>query len=391
MDFCTTLAKQLMLREIEKRRTSDNIVVSPLSLNALLNMVAVGLKGPTLDHVLGFWGSKNINEICSKSSEMMAVVADCGSSQKTEDGPILAMVNGAWVDRKYPLKDSYKEMLKTIYHCQSKSVDFATQAIKLRDEINSWAEAATRRLIKDFLKEGSPDPCKTALILANALYFKGSWDYEYKFDESLSRNFDFYLLNGATVSVPFMTSHEQYPCGSFDGFKVLQIPYENGKLNRIFSMYFFLPDERDGLQDLLKKIIANPGEYFNYLPHQVLGKFWIPIFKFSYGFDVAEAMECMGMKLSFSKNPEDLSEMLHVPKGVPFFDPAIIQKAAIEIDEKGTEAAAATEVDFDCGCSMYEPEKFDFVADHPFVFMIREYASGFVFFTGVVIDPSQRN
>ena len=129
MDFCTALAKQLMLREIEKRRTSDNIVVSPLSLNALLNMVAMGLKGPTLDHVLGFWGSKNIDEICSKSSEMVAVVEDCGSSQKTEDGPILAMVNGAWVDQKYPLKDSYKEMLKTIYHCQSKSVDFATQVI----------------------------------------------------------------------------------------------------------------------------------------------------------------------------------------------------------------------------------------------------------------------
>ncbi|GFY86898.1 hypothetical protein Acr_05g0005370 [Actinidia rufa] len=265
MDFCMRLAKQLMVREVENRRVG-NIVVSPLSLNALLNMVVVGLKGPTLEHVLGFWGSTNTNEICSKSSQMMAIVADCGSSQKAEDGPILAMVNGAWVDQKYPLKDPYKEMLKTIYHY-----------------------------------------------------------------------------------------------------------------------------ERDGLQDLLKKLIANPSEYFNNLPHRELGKFWIPKFKFSYGFDVAEAMECMGMKFSFSKNPEDLSQMLHVPKGVPFFDPAIIQKAAIEIDEKGTEAAAATEVEFLCGSSMYKSEKLDFVADHPFVFMIREYASGFVFFTGAVIDPSKSN
>ncbi|GFY86896.1 hypothetical protein Acr_05g0005350 [Actinidia rufa] len=383
-----SLAKQLMVREVEKRRVG-NIVVSPLSLNALLNMVAVGLKGPTLDHVLGFLGSKKINEIWSKSSEMMAIVADCGSSQKAEDGPILAMVNGVWVDQKYPLKDPYKEKLKTIYNCESKSVDFATQAIKLRDEINSWAEAATRGLIKEFLGEGSPDPHRTAFILANALYFKGTWDCEYKFDENLSRNFDFYLLNGGTVSVPFMTSHERYPCGSFDGFKVLRIPYENGKLNRRFSMYFFLPDERDGLQDLLKKLISNPGEYFNNLPHKVLGKFWIPKFKFSYGFDVTKAMECMGMKLSFSKHPEDLSEMLHVPKGVPFFDPAIIQKAAIEIDEKGTEAAAVTSIL--CGSSMYKPEKLDFVADHPFVFMIRDCISGFVFFTGAVIDPSKSN
>ena len=128
MDFCMRLAKQLMVREVEKRR-DGNIVVSPLSLNALLNMVAVGLKGPTLDHVLGFWGSKNTNEICTKSSEIMAIVADCGSSQKAEDGPILAMVNGAWVDQKFPLKDLYKEMLKTIYNCESKSVDFATQVI----------------------------------------------------------------------------------------------------------------------------------------------------------------------------------------------------------------------------------------------------------------------
>lgn len=117
-----------------------------------------------------------------------------------------------------------------------------------------------------------------------------------------------------------------------------------------------------------------------------------PKIKFSYGFNVLNAMQDMGTPLSFLTNPKDLSEMMLVPEDVDDFEPRMIQKAFIEIDEEGTEAAAVTEFEEECGCSIYEelPKRLiSFVADHPFVFMLQEAKSGLTFFTGVVLDPSQ--
>ncbi|XP_058224126.1 serpin-ZX-like [Rhododendron vialii] len=387
MEFCTRLANQLMLKKVEEHE-EKNSVVSPVSINAVLNMVVAGSKGATLDHFFALLGSKTVNEINSESAKMMAVAADVGlnsANKGTEDnddiGLVLAMVNGAWFDQRFPLKPSYGEdILKGIFNCEAKTVHFATHANQVRDEINAWAEAASRGLIKDFLEPDSPSS-EAALVLINGLYFKGNWNCDYKFNSELTKNRDFNLMNGDIVSVPFMTSCACYPCQSFDGFKVLSIPYESGQLSsRDFSMYFFLPDERDGLQNLLKKLmILKPRNYFN-LYHNELDQFWIPKFKFSYGFDVLKSMRDMGTPFSFLTNPKELSEMMHVPEDVNDFVPNMIQKAFIEIDEKGTEAAAITEFSDEMGCSLEEPERMSFVADHPFVFMIREATSGLVFF-----------
>ncbi|KAI8549830.1 hypothetical protein RHMOL_Rhmol06G0055900 [Rhododendron molle] len=174
-----------------------------------------------------------------------------------------------------------------------------------------------------------------------------------------------------------MTSSNEYFYRSFDGFKVLKIPYQSGEPNR-FAMYFFLPDERDGLRNLLAKFDSDYGflnqENFK-LRKEKLDEFWIPKFKFSFGFDVSEVMDNMGQSLSFIKNPRDLSEMMHNSEHVPRINTNIIQKAFIEVDEKGTEAAAITCMNF-VGCAMPLPKKsYSFVADHPFVLMIKEEKS----------------
>ncbi|KAH7848997.1 hypothetical protein Vadar_011502 [Vaccinium darrowii] len=392
MDFCTMLAYDSMLKEV-KNPKQNNVIVSPLSITVVLNMVAAGLKGSTQEYVLDLLGSKNVNQIYSKSSEMMAVAADVGSTNNgDEDRPVLAMVNGAWSDQFFPLKVFYEErILKGIFDCEAKTVDFATQAEKVRVEVNAWAEAVSRGLIKDFFPPDSLSP-DTALLLANGLYFKGIWDPNYRFMVERTERRDFYLLNGRRISVPFMTSSNTYLGGSFDGFKVLNIPYENGKCGRYFSMYFFLPDERDGLQNLLEKklFISNPKKYYFNLSEVKLDKFWIPKFKFSYAFEVSEAMEDMGTPLSILKNQADFSEMIHIPVGARLRGVEILQKAYIEVDEKGTEAAAIT-IFAGFGSSGHKPKTLSFVADHPFVFMLREARSGLVLFTGIVLDPSQSN
>ncbi|KAE9450710.1 hypothetical protein C3L33_17395, partial [Rhododendron williamsianum] len=392
MEFCTRIANQLMLKQIQNG-FGKNIVSSPLSINAVLNMVVAGSTGGTLKRMLGFLGSKNVDVINSKSRKMMAVAAACDgrSSENVDNGPILTIVNGAWVDQLFPLVPKYKEeILKGIFKCEAGNVDFRTKANQVVDEINSWANTASRGLIKEILQRGSVPP-NTTLILANGLYFKGIWDSGYKFDARWTENRKFYLLDGSSVLVPFMTSSKSYYYGAFDGFKVLKIPYQSRQPDT-FSMYFFLPDEQDGLQNLIGKFNSDAGfmngEYFE-LRKETLEEFWIPKFKFSFDFDVSKVMDDMGESLSIIANPRDLSEMVHNSEDVPFFTLNLFQKAYIEVDEKGTKAAAITKMSFMLTCARRQPKikRYNFVADQPFLFMIREERSGLIFFSGAVLNP----
>ncbi|XP_058184506.1 serpin-Z10-like [Rhododendron vialii] len=381
MELCMRMAKQLLLKEVEKKGDYENLVLSPLSIDVVLNMVAAGSRGRTLEKMLGLLGSNNTEEIRSQSMEMMAMAMD-------EDEPVLCLVNGAWFDQRFTPTLSYKDnVLKGIYGCEAKTADFMTRGDEVVDEINSWAEAASRGLIKDILQRGSLSR-DMGLILANGLYFKGNWKHDLKFDANLTKNRPFYLLNGDTVSVPFMTSHKRYRrCRSFDGFQVLHIPYQSK--SKQFSMYFFLPDERDGLQNLLEKVISDSGYSHEYrcLSEKKLDKFWIPKFKFSFDFDVSSTMEEMGMPFPFMENPEDFAEMVEIPNGLNV--PRMFQKAFIEVDEKGTVAAAITLCSAPGYCPGPPPKNTSFVADHPFMFMIMEAASRLVIFTGAILDPSK--
>ncbi|XP_058217228.1 serpin-ZX-like [Rhododendron vialii] len=391
MEFCPRIANELMLKEIQKGSSSKNTVSSPLSINAVLNMLVAGSKGDTLKQMLGFLGSKNVDEINSKSRQMMAMLrGGGGSSENVDDGPIvtiwsmeLGLINIflSFLNTKRSVRASFSAprlMLgalsyRPLWLCPTivlYQVMITRTSILLKfhvfildnvmcmladqvvDEINSWANTASRGLIKNILQRGSV-PIDTTLILANGLYFKGLWDYPYKFEALRTTNRKFYLLNGDNVSVPFMTSYEKYYYRAFDGFKFLKIPYQS-RQNNNFSMYFFLPDERDGLQNLHGKFNSDSGflneEHFE-LKNETLEEFWIPKFKFSFDFDVSK-------------------------------------KAYIEVDENGTEAAAINYMRMRGGGCWPPPgvKCVSFVADHPFIFMIREEGSGLVFFTGAVVQ-----
>ncbi|KAF3550511.1 hypothetical protein DY000_02005575, partial [Brassica cretica] len=178
-------------------------------------------------------------------------------------------------------------------------------AEEVREKVNSWVENHTNNLIKDLLPAGSV-ASGTDKIYANALYFKGAW--KRPFEKYNTRDRDFHLVNGTSVSVPFMTSSDDQYVRAYDGFKVLRLPYRRGTV-----------------------------------------------------------LDQLGMR-SIS----------------------LYHKACVEIDEEGAEAAAAT-ADEDEGCSLYmePPKRIAFVADHPFLFLIREDKTGTVLFFGQIFDPSQ--
>lgn len=251
--------------------------------------------------------------------------------------------------------------------------------------MNSWVENVTRGLIKEILPAGSVNSY-TRLVFANALYFKGAWSCE--FNASKTKHFDFHLLNGDSVRVPFMTRSGKRYISEFDDFKVLKLPYEQGGNQTSgkcsFSMYIYLPNANDGLPALIEKVGSDSGFLDHYVPDEEFdgGKFWIPKFKFAYEIEASAALKSLGLVLPFDPRAGS-TEMVYNQPPRPLHVSEIFHKSFIEVDEKGTEAAAAA-VAFRYCSLLY----IDFVADHPFLFVIRENNTGIVQFVGQVLNPS---
>ncbi|KAL8051397.1 hypothetical protein ABFX02_06G145300 [Erythranthe guttata] len=351
-------------------------------------MVAAGSNDPTRNQIMGFLKSNSIQELNSLYSHLVTHVFTDGQQL---GGPRLSMANGVWVDRCLTLKPAFREIVRNAYVAASSHVDFQTKANEVREEVNTWAEKETKGLIKNILPFGSVDAL-TRLIFTNAVYFKGIWDN--KFDTSMTRHREFFLLNGSSIKVPFMTGLNKQYISEFDGFKVLRMPYKQGKdYTRKFSMYFFLPEAKDGLTDLLDKFASESRFIENHIPQSLVkvGDFRIPKFKIGFDIEASKILKGLGVGLPFRIG--GLTEMVDSTIGAKLLCVAgIFQKAFIEVNEHGTEAAAATatRMGYRCAMTTVEEKRVDFVADHPFLFVVREDISGVVIFIGQLLNPPCR-
>ncbi|MED6192796.1 hypothetical protein PIB30_013427 [Stylosanthes scabra] len=372
-----TIANHLL----SKHAAGNNLVFSPLSLHLVLSIVAAGSKSPTRDQLLSFLRSNSTDHLNSFASQLVSVVL---SDAAPAGGPRLSFASGAWVDESLSLKPSFKQLVNNDYKAVLASVDLVTKADEARKKVNSWAENETNGLIKEILPAGSVDDL-TRLIFANAIYFKGAWTQ--KFDAQMTKDHDFHLVNGSSVKVPFMVSNKKQLIRAFDGFKVLGLPYKQGEDRRQFSMYLFLPDAIDGLPALVEKVSSESGFLEHKLPYEKVkvGDFRIPKFKISFGLETSNVLKELGVDLPFI--PGDLTEMVDdscVSKKL--YVSKIYHKSFIEVNEEGTEATAASVVTIELQ-SMRLNFPTNFVADHPFLFLIREDVTGTVLFIGQVLNP----
>ncbi|KAF7137455.1 hypothetical protein RHSIM_Rhsim07G0232700 [Rhododendron simsii] len=387
----TDVSLSFAKRVSQSESKDSNIVFSPPLIHIVLGLIAAGSKGQTQSQVLSFLRSKSTDDLNSLTSQLVSLVFTDGGPT---GGPTLSYANGVWVDQSLSLKPSFKKVVDTVYKASLNHVDFPTQgsrivvskmkAVEVTNEVNRWAEKQTNGLIKEVLPSGSVDEL-TRLIFANALYFKGAWIE--KFDASKTKHQEFHLLNGSSVQVPFMTSQkDQFVC-AFDSFKVSRLPYKQGEDKRRFSMYFFLPNAKSGLSALMEKVSSESGFLDRHLPCQrvKVGRFRIPKFKFSFGFEASKVLKGLRLVLPFSPGEAGLTEMVEsINVGRDLYVSSIFHKACIEVNEEGTEAAAASACVIRV-CCYVEPT--DFVADHPFLFIIREDMTGAVLFIGQVLNP----
>ncbi|KAL3632204.1 hypothetical protein CASFOL_025188 [Castilleja foliolosa] len=374
-DDAMSLAKHV----ISKAEDGDNLVFSPLSIQVVLGLIAAGSDDPTRHQLLRYLKAKSVQELSSQASQIVTLLFADGAPF---GGPRLSFANGVWVDQSLYLKPAYKQIVENDFRSALGRVDFKSKAADARQEVNAWAEKKTRGLIKELLPPHAVIS-ETRLILANAVYFKGTWNQ--KFNPSLTKDHVFFLLNGSSAKVPFMTSKKNQSIKTFKDFKVLSLPYKQGKQGgdkRRFAMHFFLPNAKDGLPALVEKVCSESRFIKDHLPFHYIdvkvGDFRIPKFKINFGFEASEALRGHGLVLPFK-----LSEMAVSSLGV-------YQKTFIEVNEFGTEAASASASAFVVSAAMVMPKKnppIDFVADHPFLFVVREDMTGAVLFVGTVLNP----
>ncbi len=361
------------------RSQDGNLFFSPESISTALAMTYAGARGDTAAEM-----AKTLHFTLPPERLHPAMGALLSNLNAAHNGYQLRAANALWAQRDYVFLDDFLKLNKRDYGAGFNQVDFKGATEEARLTINQWIEKKTENKIKDLLQPGVLNSL-TKMVLTNAIYFKGDWLTP--FPKAWTEDDDFHLSPARNVKAPLMHLTEGFDY--FDGgtFQALEIPYKSGDL----SMIIFLPKDIGGLPALEKSLTAsNMKQWLDQLrpvPEVILT---LPKFQMTRQLSLQDTLGAMGMPRAFDPNAADFSGMTGKRE---LYISAVIHKAYIDVNEKGTEAAAATAVVMHGALAM--PPRFQpppppvFRADHPFVFLIRDNHSGGILFMGRVTDPTK--
>src|SRR5262245_18764447 len=281
--------------------------------------------------------------------------------------------------RGYPFERDFQQTARNSYRAALEEVDFQRATETARRTINAWVEKETQDKIKTLIQEGILT-ANTRLVLTNAIYFKGTWANAFR--KEATRPGDFHRgIRGAVPNVPLMHQENVYPYLDGGTFQAIELPYQANEL----SMIILLPRAVDGLEELEQTLMA--GRVKDWMTKMVRHnvRVVLPRFKATAQFQLNEALTSLGMREAFTVNRADFSGM---EKSRRLFLSAVIHKAYVDVNETGTEAAAATAVVVEERSALLpSPPVPIFRADHPFFFVIRDNRTGSLLFAGRLVDP----
>lgn len=355
--------------------SEGNLFFSPYSLSAALAMTYTGARGLTEKEMAR---TLHFNLPPSKLPEAFGALDQRLAEVASGKQIALNVANSLWAQNDYRFTESFLNLNRRHFGAEVALVDFVRQTEPARRQINSWVAGKTADKITELLSPGVLSPM-TRLVLCNAIYFKGDWARQ--FDPQATREAEFFTTPDRAVRVPLMYQSLNLKGRALtDGPSVFELPYQGGEL----SMIVLLPKAKDGLgalegrltQENLDRWLAELAQ-----SREAKAQVFLPRFKLSSLFALEKTLAEMGMASAFGAGA-DFSGMTGQRD---LAISAIAHQAVLEVNEQGTEAAAATAVIMER--TSFSPLQV-FRADHPFIFLIRENQTGSILFLGRVMDPT---
>ncbi|XP_074003040.1 leukocyte elastase inhibitor-like [Numenius arquata] len=382
-------------KELSKVKRNENIFFSPLSISAALSMIQLGTRGSTAEEMekvlhthdvlsTASPGTKSTSGKCeeaggahSQFQELLSALEKSGATCS------LSIANRLFGEVTFQFLQQYLDSARTLYHAELEAVDFINAAEESRKKMNSWVEKQTCGKIKDLFPPGSIDST-TVLALVNAIHFKGKWAT--KFQEKNTREMPFRLNKREHKNVLMMCQTGNYKLAwRQEQVTVLELPYAGEEL----SMFILLPenicDESTGLEQLESAVtyekLVEWTDMKNVFPQEI--KVYLPRFRMEKSCELTPVLQALGMRNAFILEQADFSG-LSIKPGL--YLSRAIHKSFVEVNEEGTEAAAASTwiviMESSCSCTTYE-----FRADHPFLFLIKHNPSKNILFFGRYCSP----
>ena len=361
-----------------KLRSQDgNLFFSPYSISTALAMTYGGARGETAKQMAQTF---HFDLPDNQLAPAFGALANSLNAVQSKGQVRLAIANSLWPQAGYPFRQDYLDLCEKYYGASIQPVDYAGNTEGARKTINTWVERKTMDKIVDLLKPGTLNQT-TSLVLVNAIYFKGNWVH--KFKPEATRDAPFHVSPETTATAPLMHQTDDFGYAEFPDLQVLELPY----LGNDVSMVVLLPRDADGLGKLEEQLTAPKLAAWTAALKSQKVQVFLPKFKATSQFSLGGTLAEMGMPDAFVYPKADFSGMDGTHN---LYISDVIHKAYVDVDEQGTEAAAATGVLMRAGAIARPMAPIPvFRADHPFLFLIRDNRTGSVLFLGRVTDPKR--
>ncbi|MEH1849075.1 MAG: serpin family protein [Nostoc sp.] len=359
---------KLFSEVLKNDQGEKNVFISPSSVAIALAMTYNGASGTTqlgIAKTLELQGM-NLQEINSSYAAALKQLLD-NSDAKVQ----LNIANSLWANQDYSFRPDFLQRVQYFYKAKVSNLNFKDAAAP--SIINNWVKENTNGKITEIVETIKPND---VLFLINAIYFKGKWSKE--FDKNQTAQYPFYITSGRQKQHPMMSQSGDYRYYENKQFQAVSLPYgKDGK----FSFYIFLPKQNSNLNAFYQNLNVENWEKWMTQFSKQKGFIRLPRFKTEYDITLNDALKTLGMEEAFSSkaNFSGIGKNLKISE--------VKHKTFVEVNEEGTEAAAATSVGIVLTALRQEPEPFRMIVDHPFFCAIRDNQTGSVLFMGSIIDP----
>ena len=356
-----------MFKKLHKK--GDNTFISPTSIAIAMQMARQGAGGETraeMDkamHLPGF----------DPAAANKALIKELSG----REGVTLNIANSIWGDpKRMNFNPTYVQDVQTNFDSEARTADFSDP--KTLDAVNGWISDKTNKLIPKMLDAIEPD---LVAMLINAIYFKGDWTDE--FDTKNTKEADFTLADGSTKKMDLMSRGKDVIYAEVDGVQIAKLPYGNDKQT---AMWVALPKDTESLDTLVAGLNAEQIATWQRSARKRPGTLKLPRFTMRYKNKLNNVLIDLGMNRAFDVDRADFTPMGESPMG-PIYIGFVLHEAVIIVNEKGTEAAAATIVGMKAGS--VPPKPFNMTCDRPFMFIITDEPTGAILFMGTVYNPEK--